>query len=138
MEEIVISDDKSLLDREVIYRFLASSYWANKRRRETINQSIEQSICYGVYDGGRQIGFARIVTDEATMYWLCDVFIDEHYRGKGIGMQLIDEIVHSDKLAHLFGYLGTKDAHDFYQAFDFQLEEEKVMTRIPNFPRNKM
>ncbi|GAE30804.1 GNAT family N-acetyltransferase [Halalkalibacter hemicellulosilyticus] len=132
MEEIVISDDKSLLDREVIYRFLASSYWANKRRRETINKSI------GVYDGKKQIGFARIVTDEATMYGLCDVFIDEQYRGKGIGKQLIDSIVHSEKLSHLFGFLGTKDAHDFYHVFDFQIEEEKVMARIPDFLSNKM
>jgi GNAT superfamily N-acetyltransferase len=113
------------------------SYWANRRPKVKIKKSIENSLCYGVYYGGKQVGFARVVTDWATMYYLCDVFIDEEYRGQGIGKKLIEEIVSSEDLKNLFGYLGTKDAHTLYEQYDFIREPEKVMTRIPDFLRNK-
>ncbi len=100
-------------------------------------KSIENSLCYGVYDGDKQVGFARIVTDWATMLYLCDVYIDEDYRGQGIGKKLIEEIVSSKGLRNLFGYLGTKDAHSLYEQYDFIREQEKVMTRMPDFLRNK-
>jgi hypothetical protein len=74
-DEYLISNDKALLNKEVIYSFLSRSYWANKRPIETINKTIENSICFGVYLGSRQIGFARVVTDEAIIFWLGDVFI---------------------------------------------------------------
>ncbi|WP_088103577.1 GNAT family N-acetyltransferase [Halalkalibacter urbisdiaboli] len=134
---ITISTDKSRLNLETIYAFMERSYWANKRSKEKIKKSIEQSLCYGVYYGHEQIGFARVITDGATMYWLCDVFIDEAYRGNGIGKKLVDTIIHSDELKDLFGYLGTKDADMLYEQFDFSVESEKVMTRLPEFLRTK-
>lgn len=137
LSELIISDDKSLLNIDAIYKFLKLSYWANKRPKEKIQKSIENSLCYGVYYGGKQIGFARIVTDYATMYYLCDVFIDEEYRGSGIGKKLIEEIISSETLKNLFGYLGTKDAHTLYEQYNFNIEQEKVMTRIPDFLRNR-
>lgn len=83
-DEYLISTDRSRLQFETIHKFLAASYWANKRSVKTINKSIETSLCFGVYHDDRQIGFARVITDWATTYWLCDVFIDEEYRGRGI------------------------------------------------------
>jgi GNAT superfamily N-acetyltransferase len=137
LKELLISDDKSLLNIDIIYDFMQRSYWANRRPKDKIKKSIENSLCYGVYFSGKQVGFARVVTDWATMYYLCDVFIDEEYRGQGIGKKLIKEIISSEDLKNLFGYLGTKDAHTLYEQYDFIREPEKVMTRIPDFLRNK-
>lgn len=110
-----ISTDKSLLDLKMIKDFLATSYWANKRKPERIEKSIETSLCFGVYHGSKQIGFARVVTDGATMYWLCDVFVLEEYRGQGIGKKLIEIITEYEGLRELQGFLVTADAHQLYE-----------------------
>lgn len=137
LNELIISNDKSLLNIDTVFGFMQRSYWANKRSKDTIIKSIENSLCYGVYDGDRQVGFARIVTDWATMYYLCDVYIDEDYRGYGIGKKFIKEIVESNSLRNLFGLLSTMDAHTLYEQIDFVQEHEKVMTRMPDFKRIK-
>lgn len=130
-DEFLISTEKALLNKEMIYAFLARSYWANKRPIETINKTIENSICFGVYHGSRQIGFARVVTDEAVVFWLGDVFIDEEYRGKGIGKKLIETIVNYEKIKGLSGVLGTADAHGLYEQYGYVKEPEKLMVRRP-------
>ncbi|MCR2802782.1 GNAT family N-acetyltransferase [Paenibacillus soyae] len=129
----VISSDKSLLQLERIYSWLGQSYWASHRPAETIKRSIESeaSICFGVYGGGNQIGFARAVTDQATMYWLCDVWIDEAYRGRGVGKRFVDSIIQSDELIHLSGFLGTADAHRLYEQHGFVKDSERFMVRRP-------
>jgi GNAT superfamily N-acetyltransferase len=129
--EYLISDNKSLLSLERIGEFLAQSYWANQRPLEKIKLSIENSPCFGIYFQDRQVGFARVVTDFATMYWLCDVFIDEAHRGKGLGKQFVKSIIESDELKGLVGILGTKDAHGLYEQFGFEKEAERFMRRIP-------
>ncbi|MCS7459746.1 GNAT family N-acetyltransferase [Paenibacillus doosanensis] len=134
-ESIVISCDKSLLQLDVVLGFLSRSYWANKRSQERIRKSIDNSICYGAYADGRQVAFARVVTDGATMYWLCDVFVDEAYRGRQIGKKLVQAIVQSDELKDLMGILGTADAHGLYEQFDFQRDQERMMRRMPDFVR---
>ncbi|MCR8630624.1 GNAT family N-acetyltransferase [Paenibacillus radicis (ex Xue et al. 2023)] len=135
-EDLVISNDKSFLHLDTVFEFLSRSYWANKRSKERIRISIENSICYGVYINNRQVGFARVVTDGATMYYLCDVFIDEAYRGQSIGKKLIESIIKSEELKDLTGILGTKDAHGLYKQYDFELDQEKMMRRTPDFIRN--
>ncbi|WNQ09924.1 GNAT family N-acetyltransferase [Paenibacillus aurantius] len=129
--DYVISTDKGRLDLEVIPGFLGRSYWAAHRPEETIRKSIEASLCYGVYEGSRQVAFARVVTDGATMYWLCDVYVAEEYRGKGIGKRLVEAVVADDRLAGLSGFLGTKDAHGLYEAYGFRSDPEKLMRRRP-------
>jgi ribosomal protein S18 acetylase RimI-like enzyme len=136
-DEYFISDDKELLNYETIYSFLSRSYWANKRPTEKVKKSMDSSVCIGVYHGSQQIGLARIVTDDVTVYWLCDVFIDENYRGKGIGKKLIESIVISDRFKVLFGILGTKDAHGLYEEYEFVRDHDRFMSRIPDFLRNK-
>jgi len=74
----LVSTDKSRLSLDTVSDYLINrTYWAKNRTREQIEKSISNSMCFGVYDGERQIGFARVVTDYSVMYWLCDVFIDE-------------------------------------------------------------
>jgi len=132
----LISDDESLLNLETIKQFLARSYWANRRTNERIEKSIQNSLCYGVYQDGKQIGFARVVTDHATMYWLCDVYIDENYRGQGLGKKLVENITKSEKLKDLMGILGTKDAHQLYEQCGFEADKERMMRRMPDYVRN--
>lgn len=128
----MISDNKALLDKETIVAFLSRSYWANARPVEKTLQAIENSLCIGVYENQRQIGFARIVTDGVTVYYLCDVYIDEDYRGKGIGRKLIETIINREDLIELQGILGTKDAHGLYSKYGFIVDTERFMRRRPS------
>jgi len=126
----VISDDKSRLDLETIRGFLAASYWASERPAETIARSIEFSVCYGIYDSdGRQVGFARVVTDWATVYYVADVYIDERHRGQGLGKRLVETIV--NKHEGMMGVLGTLDAHGLYERFGFARNADRLMNRRP-------
>jgi GNAT superfamily N-acetyltransferase len=129
--EFSISDDKTRLSIDWIFDSLSKAYWAAGRSRETVERSIDHSTCFGLYHRRKQIGFARVVTDQATMYWLCDVFIDEAYRGEGLGKKLLKYVVESKALKGLFGILGTRDAHGFYGPFGFKREPETFMRRFP-------
>jgi len=130
-KEYVISDDKRRIDVQTVLDFLASSYWACKRSPEKIKKSIENSVCYGVYDKDKMIAFARIVTDGATMYYLCDVFVLEEYRGQGISKKLVEVITNAPEFEWMTGILGTKDAHGLYQQYGFESDAERFMRRAP-------
>jgi GNAT superfamily N-acetyltransferase len=113
-----ISTKKSDLDIQLIQKWLnEDTYWATTRNLEIIKTSIENSLCIGLYDSERQIGFARIVTDYATFAWLCDVFIAPEYRGKGLGKWLIETIVNQPILSKLLILLGTRDAQGLYKQY---------------------
>ncbi len=114
------SDDKSLLQLESVWDFLCNrSYWAKGRSAEQVTSSVENSICIGIYEGEKQIGFARMVTDYAVMYWLCDVYVEEAYRGKGLGKYLMECIITHPVLEKLHGTLATADAQSLYKKFGF-------------------
>lgn len=113
-----ISTSSSRLDLDAIADMLSRAYWAQGRRRETIERSLANSLVFGLYDGGRQVGLARIVSDYATFAWLCDVFIHEDYRGQGLGKWLIETVVaHPDLQGLRRLMLATRDAHGLYQQF---------------------
>jgi len=116
-----ISTDKNSLDIEFIYNFLVNeSYWARGRTPESVQRSIDNSLNFGVYDGSRQIGFARVVTDFSTFAWLADVFIINEYRGKGLGVWLIEVITSHPKLQDFRRWLlATRDAHGLYRRVGF-------------------
>lgn len=117
---LLISTDPSRLDIDAVCDFLARSYWAQDRPREIIAESLDHSLVFGVYDGKRQVGLARIVTDYATFAWLCDVFVDEAYRGQGIGKWLMATILDHPGLARIRRFLlATRDAHGLYRQFGF-------------------
>lgn len=124
--EYVVSDDRSLLDTAAIHAFLsAQSYWAagiSKRRLET---ALDNSIPFGLFQGGRQIGFARAITDRATFAYLADVYITETHRGLGLSSLLLEAVLGHPDVQHLRRWLlGTKDAHHVYSRFGFVALEE--------------
>lgn len=122
MQHITISTDKTKLDVNYIHEFLAKdSYWSKNIPLEVVIRSIDGSICFGVYDGNRQIGFARVITDHATFAYLADVFIDNAYRGKGISKQLMAFIIDYEPLKGIRSFmLATLDAHGLYEQFGFK------------------
>ena len=121
MNEIEISTDKERLDVDMIHRFLTEeSYWAATRTLEQTRIAIEHSICFGAYKDGRQIGFARVVSDQATFAYVGDVFVLDEFRGQGIGKRLMDVIVADPRLQNLRRWvLATLDAHGLYEQFEF-------------------
>jgi N-acetylglutamate synthase-like GNAT family acetyltransferase len=121
MGRFLISTDRSKLDVDVIHRFLTRSYWADGIPRETVVRSIENSLCFGVYDNARQIGFARVISDFATYAYLADVFILEPYRERGLGKELMASIMAHPDLHGLRRWsLGTRDAQGLYAQFGFK------------------
>lgn len=115
-----ISTDKSRLDVAAIHRWISErSYWAQGRPRAVVERAIENSLCFGAYDdGGRMAGFARVVTDYATFAWLCDVFVLDEHRGRGIGKRLVEAVVEHPDLRGLRRIvLATKDAHELYRRY---------------------
>lgn len=124
-----ISTDKTKLDLDVIKSLLKQSYWANQRPEETIIKSIENSICYGVYKNNEMIGFGRVVTDYSTVYWICDIIIDEKHRGNSLGKMLMKSIIETKELNGLLGILGTQDAHGLYEQYGFVREPHKFMMK---------
>ena len=132
-DEYEISTDKKRLDPAMIHDFLANeSYWAKGIPLEVMKKSIENSLCFGVYHKGRQVGFARVVTDYATTAYVGDVFIIESYRGRGLGKRLIKTIVDHPELEGLrLWFLGTRDAHDLYRKYGFKkVAETPAMERL--------
>ncbi|MDR2528069.1 MAG: GNAT family N-acetyltransferase [Synergistaceae bacterium] len=128
--EYKFSNDKSLISIDKVCELLGKSYWANDRSREKIIKSIENSICIGIYIKEEMAGFARIVTDKATMYWLCDVIIDEKHRRNGLGKKLIEIITGMKELEGMFGILATMDAHELYEKYGFKREPERCMIQL--------
>ena len=117
-----ISTDPTRLDLAVIHGYLSrSSYWGIGRTLETVQRSIEHSLCFAVLaPGGEQVGFARLVTDRATFAWLCDVFILDEHRGRGLSKRLMEAVLaHPDLGALKRIALRTKDAHELYRRYGF-------------------
>jgi GNAT superfamily N-acetyltransferase len=130
-----ISTDQSRIDIQTIHEYLSQqSYWAVGRPLDTVQHSIKHSLCFGVYQGTKQAGFARVVTDYATFAWLCDVFILENHRGQGLAKWLIETIVQHPDLSGLKLFLlATSDAHGLYKqygSFSPLPNPEKWMVRI--------
>lgn len=119
-DNFIISDDQAKLNIDTICDFLSRAYWADKRARTVIEKSIQYSLNFGVYEGNKQIGFARVVTDRAVFAYLCDVFIHEDYRGHALGKWLMECILSHPELQGLKRWcLLTKDAHGLYKQFGF-------------------
>jgi GNAT superfamily N-acetyltransferase len=116
-----IDTDKVRLDLALICRFLMRSHWAKGIPRDVMERAIEHSIAFGLYRDGCQVGFARIVTDHATIAYLADVFILSPERGKGLGRWLVETILMHPELQGLRRWLlGTRDAQGLYQRCGFR------------------
>jgi len=121
MTEFEISTDKNRLDVPMIHGFLANeSYWVPGISRESVEKSLQHSLCFGAYTGGRQVAFARIVTDYVRFAHLLDVFVLKQYRGQGVSKLLMSSILSHPELRTVVKYsLGTQDAHGLYAQFGF-------------------
>ncbi|HVM88304.1 MAG TPA: GNAT family N-acetyltransferase [Puia sp.] len=120
-DKFIVSDEKDLLNIEFVHHYLSQkSYWSANIPFEVVKKSIEGSMCFGVYKEETQIGFARIITDKATIAYLGDVFIDEEYRGLGLSKWLMEIIIKHDELQSLRRWmLITRDAHELYKKYGF-------------------
>ena len=115
-----ISTDTARVDLSVVHGFLNSSYWAEGIPLEVVSRSLEHSLCFGLYEGDAQVGFARVVTDRATFAYLCDVFVVDSHRGGGLGKWLMETVVaHPDLQGLRRWLLATRDAHDLYRHLGF-------------------
>jgi GNAT superfamily N-acetyltransferase len=125
-----ITTDPDRLDIDAIHEYLSRSFWAEGIPKDTVARSVANSLCFGLLDGGRQVGLARVVTDRATYAYLCDVYVLESHRGLGLGKWLIETVMAHPDLQGLRRFqLVTRDAHGLYSrhGFDAPLHPERHM-----------
>ena len=128
---IELDADPARVDVDAVHDYLANhSYWARGRPRETVERLVsEADRVVGLYDGRRQIGFARAFTDRATLAYLADVYVLPEYRGRGLGVELVREMVEGGPYGGVRWILHTRDAHHLYRKFGFGKPSERVMER---------
>ena len=129
-----IRDGRENMDLQDIIRLLKSTYWADRRSEEQIGRSVLNSSCYGVYleEEEKLVGFARVISDYATTYYLCDVVIDQDYRSKGLGTALVSYIESLPLYRGLRGVLITRDAHSLYRKLGYEVLDGRVMVKNLN------
>ncbi|MFA6151252.1 MAG: GNAT family N-acetyltransferase [Chitinophagaceae bacterium] len=133
MQTTEISTEKAKLDLNFIHAFLSNTYWAKGRTIEEVKICIDHSLCFGVFLGGQQIGFARVVSDYFQFAYLMDVFVIEEHRGNGFSKQLMQSIFNHEVLKAVKVWrLATNDAHGLYRQFGFTAlaNPQKLMERI--------
>ena len=127
-----ISGDRRKIQLDRVMHLLGLTYWANQRSEQTVARSIRHSLPFGVYDPeGRQVGFARLVTDYATHFYLADVILDPEARGKGLGLALVRYATEDGRVARCMGMLMTQTAHGLYEKIGFTRAGENLMRRKP-------
>ncbi|MBI3636361.1 MAG: GNAT family N-acetyltransferase [Candidatus Rokubacteria bacterium] len=135
--DIEVTTDPSRLDLDVIHGFLATSYWARGIPRDVVARAIENSLCFGAFEGARQVGFARVVTDRATYAYVSDVFVLPTHRGRGVGKRLMTAIMTHPELQGLRRWiLFTRDAHGLYRHYGFgeSRHPERLMEILDDAP----
>ena len=122
------ADKMDILD---VMALLKQTYWADKRPLEQVRISMENSRCYGVRleENQKLVGFARVISDFATTYYVCDVIVDAEYRGKGLGEALVSCVENLPEYRGLRGILITRDAHALYEKFGYQTLNGRAMVK---------
>lgn len=117
----VVSDDPTRLDLDVIHGYLSRSYWSSGIPRETVERAARNSLVFGLYSPGGQVGYARVITDRASFAYLCDVFVLESHQGRGLGQWMMEVLLAHPGLQGLRRFLlATRDAHSLYARYGFQ------------------
>ncbi|MFH0882801.1 MAG: GNAT family N-acetyltransferase [bacterium] len=133
-DEFRISTDRGLLDIDLIWRFLSDeAYWSKGIKRSRIERAIRHSICFGLYQGKKQIGFSRVITDHSILAYVLDMFIIEEYRGKGHGSWMIQCMLEHPDLKRVRRWmLRTHQQHELFHKFGFEVfgEPQTIMSRI--------
>jgi GNAT superfamily N-acetyltransferase len=129
----VLDDDVTRIDRDAVHTFITGSYWAEGRARETMDALIERAARVGALYGadGRQLGFARVVSDGLTVSYLADVYVLEEARGRGFGLELVRFTVDEGSIAGTKWILHTRDMHRLYAQLGFVEPGERTMERMP-------
>ena len=118
---LLVSTDQRRMDVNAIHAFLTRAYWCEGIPFEVVERAVRHSLCFGLFDGDVQVGLARVVTDYATFAYLCDVYVLESHRGKGLGRRLVQCVMESSQLQGLRRFnLSTRDAHSLYAEFGFK------------------
>jgi GNAT superfamily N-acetyltransferase len=130
-DNVELDDDPARIDVDAVHDFLSNhAYWAEGRPRETVERTVrEASRVVGLYADGRQIGFARAFTDGVAAVYLADVYVLREFRGRGLGLELVREIVERSPWTDRKWLLHTRDAHALYRRFGFGAPSERVMER---------
>jgi ribosomal protein S18 acetylase RimI-like enzyme len=119
-DDFTVVTDPSKLDVAAIHAYLSRAYWSEGIPRRIVERAIANSMCFGLFKGKEQIGLARVVTDRATYAYLCDVYVLEEFRGKGLGVWLMECVMSHPDLQGLRRFsLATRDAHGLYRKFGF-------------------
>ena len=125
-----LDDDPERVDVDAVHAYVTGSYWAKGRSRETMDAAIAGSArVIGVYHGGDQVGFARVISDATTYAYLADVYVLEEHRGNGLGVELVREAVDSEPWSGFSWHLRTSDAHELYKKFGFGPPSERSLER---------
>jgi GNAT superfamily N-acetyltransferase len=120
--EYVVSTDRSRIDVTAVHAFLSRSYWSPGIPEDVVRRGIAGAICFGLYHGREQVGFARVITDRATYAYLADVYVLEAHRGRGLAKWMMEVIMSHPSLQRLRRFsLSTRDAHSLYSQFGFEL-----------------
>jgi GNAT superfamily N-acetyltransferase len=130
-QDFVMSTDPSRLDLDTIHGYLTRSWWTPGISKETVERSLHASLCFGVYHGDRQIGFARVISDFATYAYICDDFILEDYQGRGLGRWLMESILAHPDLQGLRRWTLIAEDPRIYSKFGFKpLEDAGINMEI--------
>jgi GNAT superfamily N-acetyltransferase len=118
--EFMVTSDLSRMDMDVVHGYLSRAYWCEGLPRETLERAMRNSLCFGLFEGESQIGFARVVSDRTTFAYVCDVFVLEAHQGKGLGTWLMQGVFRHPELQGLRRWhLTTRDAHALYRKIGF-------------------
>jgi predicted GNAT family acetyltransferase len=132
-DDLTIRTDLADMDLDVVHEWLSTdAYWSMGRSREAVGTAAEHSLNFGVFTAdGRQVAYARVVTDHANFAWLCDVYVDRAHRGIGLGTRLVAAVAERlDALGVQRTLLATRDAHEVYSGFGFTPLPDPTMWMI--------
>jgi GNAT superfamily N-acetyltransferase len=129
-EQFRIVDDSAEINVDFVSDLLAETYWGHFRPRAIIEQLIQNSLCFSLFSGQEQIGFARVATDYTVFSWIDDLVIADAYRNQGLGEWLLDCILRHPSISQTQFVLQTRSAYRLYEKFGFEVSD-KLMTRIP-------
>jgi len=125
-----LSDNREEVELDAVESLLRSSYWASERSLETMKVSIANSVCFSLFCGDTQVGFARVVTDFVSVAYIADLIIHPNHRAKGIGKWMFEVIVNDPRWRSKFQFLATDDAHGLYEKFGFSNSNKLMSTKI--------
>ncbi len=127
--EYIITDEREKVDVDKLHEMLSKTYWAANRTKDTTIKSLDKVICFSMYYNNEQIGFARVITDEVVFSWICDIIVEEKFRGKGLGSWLMECVMNHPKIKNTRQALSTSSAYGLYEKCGFIRTE--TMYKLP-------